>query len=265
MRYIDKIVLSQIMPWHPNRKIYEIEKIIFWNIVKFTPIRAINFFLSFFLSSKGRNPYVQLNDDYKCIFIHIPKNAGRSVQKIFFPNYPDVGHNSLLHYKLYNNEKFNNYFKFAFVRNPWDRLVSAYHFLVKGGLNSNEPVAKRWSENLKNTGIENFESFVLSMSNPHFSRYFLNMRHLRPQHLWITDENGNLALDFVGRVETFDKDMKIIKDQLKIRSKYQQVKVNVTDHDNYKNLYTDRMKEIVSEFYKKDIEMFDYNFEGVNR
>lgn len=261
MQYIDNIIISQIAPWQPNKKRYDIEKLFLWSLVNFIPIKFINFFLK--TGAKSWNPYLQQNDYYKCIYIHIPKNAGISVQKILFPEYPNVGHRPLLYYKLYDENKFNNYFKFAFVRNPWDRLVSAYHFLLKGGLNSREPEAKRWAENLKNHKIKNFEHFVLSMTSPNFCKYFLNFRHLRPQYRWVIDEKERLALDLVVKVENFDQGIKKIKDRLKIQSSDEQIRLNTTNHENYKKLYTNEMKEIVGEYYKKDIEMFDYNFEGV--
>ena len=260
MRYIDRLVLSQVMPWQPNKKIYKIEELIFWNFIKLTPIRLINFLLDRY----GKSPYLPLNDDYKCIYLHIPKNGGISIQTILFHSYSRVGHKSLLHYKLYNKEKFNNYYKFTFVRNPWDRLVSAFHFLVKGGLDSNETNVKIWADQLKIYGINDFENFVLSMTDADFCKTFLSYRHFRPQHLWLIDEHGELAVDFICKIENFDAGMENLKNILGLHTNYtanNHIKRNVTNHDNYKNLYSAKMKKIVEEFYKKDIELFNYDFE----
>ena len=258
MRYIDKIVLSQVAPWKPGEKISQFEKIIFWTFINCIPIHTTNLLLN--LKNKKSNPYLPQNDIYKCIYIHIPKNAGTSIQKILFPEYPKVGHKSLLYHKLYNKKKFNDYFKFAFVRNPWDRLVSAYHFLIKGGLNENEPGAKRWAEQLRIKGINSFENFVTSIPDSTFSCFFLNHRHLRPQYLWLTDEKGRLAVDFIGKIENFEFDIGFLKNNLGIINQNKQIKNNSTAHDYYKNLYTNRMKKIVEDYYKKDISLFGYRF-----
>ena len=71
-------------------------------------------------------------DREKAIFVHIPKAAGTSIALSIFGELP-------YHYKaidyivFFGRKTFNQYFKFAFVRNPWDRVYSAYTYLRKGG------------------------------------------------------------------------------------------------------------------------------------
>ena len=71
----------------------------------------------------------------KQIFIHIPKTAGISVVKAFFRDVNLEGHRSVYFYKQVFGKDLSEYFIFTFVRNPWDRLYSAYKFLQKGGIN----------------------------------------------------------------------------------------------------------------------------------
>src|SRR3954465_5712000 len=72
-------------------------------------------------------------DYYKCIFIHIPKTAGVSISKSLFGNYTDHA-NIDWYLKHYEKRTVEQYYKVAFVRNPWDRLYSAYVFLRQGGM-----------------------------------------------------------------------------------------------------------------------------------
>jgi hypothetical protein len=76
--------------------------------------------------------YSNFADEHQCIFIHIPKAAGTSVALTLFGE--PSRHVPWFEYYQANPRKFRKYFKFAFVRNPWDRLVSSYFFLRKGGL-----------------------------------------------------------------------------------------------------------------------------------
>ena len=70
-------------------------------------------------------------DKKKCIFFHIPKTAGISLVKALFGDL-DWGHRDVKYYRnVFNKKKFDSYFKFTFVRNPYDRLFSAYSFLKK--------------------------------------------------------------------------------------------------------------------------------------
>lgn len=77
-------------------------------------------------------------DEMGCIFVHIPKAAGTSVAHGLFGR--GVGHKSIYEYRKIFGADFQEYFKFAVVRNPFSRVVSAYESLRRGG----EPgVAKR--------------------------------------------------------------------------------------------------------------------------
>jgi hypothetical protein len=90
---------------------------------------------------RGRGVYSDFADEFQCIFIHIPKTAGTSVARTLFGQ--GSRHVPYFEYEKVNGRKFNRYFKFAFVRNSWDRLVSTYFFLKKGGLNDMD---RLWAE-----------------------------------------------------------------------------------------------------------------------
>ena len=75
----------------------------------------------------------------RCIFFHIPKTAGLSLSAALFGN-RGLGHIDVRTARiLFGERRFSSFFKFCFVRNPWDRLVSAYHYLHAGHPNSPSP------------------------------------------------------------------------------------------------------------------------------
>jgi hypothetical protein len=103
---------------------------------------------------RGRGVYSQYADSSQCIFIHIPKAAGTSVALTLFEQ--GSRHVPWFDYYYANPEKFRSYYKFSFIRNPWDRLASTYFFLQRGGM---DPQDAAWAEaNLKD--YPTFESFV---------------------------------------------------------------------------------------------------------
>lgn len=82
--------------------------------------------------------------------------------------------------------RFRRFFKFGFVRNPWDRFYSAYRFLVKGGFTSGDP-------RFRDTVLRRYTSFA------DFAEQWL------PQAYWVLFQ-GRVALDFVGRFENLARD-----------------------------------------------------------
>lgn len=195
-------------------------------------------------------------DYYKCIFIHIPKTAGISISKTLFGHYTD--HSTVDWYvENYNPATFKNYFKFAFVRNPWDRLYSAYSFLKKGGMYAVD--ADFYDANLSH--LKNFKEFVLNWLN---HQTITSISHFLPQYLFITSkEDRNLILvDFVGRFEKIEEDFNIVAKQLRFERK-QLERSNVTNCDprRYIEMYDNEMIEKVRVLYQRDIEMFNYSFE----
>ena len=85
----------------------------------------------------GGDPFTMMMVDSGILFIHVPKTGGISVKRAL---YGDInrghGHVRAITYRTkLGKNTFNNLFKLAVVRNTWDRLVSAYHYLSQGGRN----------------------------------------------------------------------------------------------------------------------------------
>jgi hypothetical protein len=126
-------------------------------------------------------------EENQCIFIHIPKAAGVSVNLELFHNLGG-GHRWLRDYKLiYSKKELDQYFKFTIVRNPWDRLLSAYFFLKEGGFDEND---KRWFEqNLSH--YSDFEDFVVNWLR---KKNIYSWNHFIPQFEFVCI-NNKLAVD----------------------------------------------------------------------
>ncbi|MEY8847889.1 sulfotransferase family 2 domain-containing protein [Psychroserpens sp. XS_ASV72] len=191
-------------------------------------------------------------DDLKCIFVHIPKAAGISINKALFGNLGGA-HTKLKAYQLiFNKEEFYSYYKFTFVRNPWDRLVSTYFFLKKGGLHEKD---KQWfDDNLAK--FQNFEDFVVNWLN---EENIYKWIHFNPQFEFIT-VNNKVLVDDIYKMETINEDIKTLASKLNVAIDLKHENQNPNRHQKYREYYSPKTKEIVRSVYKKDIELLDYQF-----
>lgn len=191
-------------------------------------------------------------DYYECIFVHIPKNAGLSVSYTLFGN-TGGSHRKIRDYQqLYAAATFKRYFKFAFVRNPWDRVVSTYFFLKKGGITEKD---RLWAD----TNVQpysDFKDFIRSWLTEENINQSL---HFQSQMDFLIDSSGNIGVDFIGRFETLEEDFQFVTEKLGIRRELN--KTNSSERESsYRHYYDEGTKRIVEEVYKKDIEHFQYTF-----
>lgn len=191
-------------------------------------------------------------DDTKSIFIHIPKCAGVSVSEALYGNLAG-GHTTLEEYLgVFEPKNIESYFKFTFTRNPWDRLVSAYYFLKKGGWGEQDILF--FEKELQN--YSSFEDFVLNWVN---ENNIWKYHHVfRPQSHYILDKRNKVKLDFVGRLENIDNDFRYICNKLNLEC--QLPHSNKSQHKDYRQYYNAETANIISEVYAKDISLLKYEF-----
>lgn len=199
---------------------------------------------------RGRGEYSYYADRFKCIFIHVPKVAGTSIAQTLFGQ--GSRHVPYYEYKVANGWKFRRYFKFAFVRNPWDRLVSAFFFLRKGGLSEPD---RLWSMN-NLAAFDDFESFVMGWLSRESVQAWV---HFKPQHYWICDREQTVMVDFVGRYESIGSDFKLVADRLGCSRSLPLV--NQSNHRHYSAYYSPEMRRKVAAVYREDVETFKYSFD----
>jgi hypothetical protein len=192
-------------------------------------------------------------DERRCIFVHIPKTAGVSVAKSLFGNLAG-GHTRIATYKkVFSPEEFHSYFKFTFVRNPWDRVVSAFTFL-KG-----EAISEwqwQWAhEHLAE--FDSFEDFVLRWLT---DENIPKGTHFDLQSGYVCDSGDEPEVDYIGHFETLANDFSWIAEKLGVQAQLAQL--NASKHRDYRGYYSDRTAAIVEKVYERDIEMFGYDFDN---
>lgn len=186
------------------------------------------------------------------VFIHIPRAAGSSIAKATVGQ--RAGHFTAKEIKdELGEEKFNTLFKFSVVRNPYDRLVSSYHYAKQGG---GEHGGIERNPIYASPTFETFERFVLEWlidQDLHKLDYVF-----RPQNTFIY-HGDRLLVDFVGRVEEMGDVEQKLSDVLEKKIVIGNRNKSKRNRD-FKKYYTDDIYEAVTEIYKKDIELFNYTF-----
>jgi len=224
---------------------------------------------------------------FNCIFVHIPKAAGRSIEMYFMNKLgldrendsdraqllitdnddPARGTEKLSHLSAaeyvrcghITQAEFASFYKFSFVRNPWARLVSEY----------------RYRNFLSH---KSFKDFVMNkLPAPGWDDKY---RHIMPQTEMLYDSDGNLLVDFVGKFEQLDQDFEKVckylgfehsslshvnssdKKSRELRRKFRNFIHNNGEANlrNYVDFYDAETREFVSNLYRKDIDNFGYSF-----
>lgn len=199
---------------------------------------------------RGRGIYSDFADEFHCIFIHIPRTAGTSVARTLFGR--GSRHVPWFEYQRANPRKFRRYFKFAFVRNPWDRLVSTYFFLKGGGLNEMD---RAWADTHL-AGYASFEEFVMGWLTEERSWSWV---HFKPQHYFICDGELRIQVDFVGRMERVSTDFQTVADRLGCKRPL--ATGNRSRHRHYLTYYTPELLKKVAQVYAADVRLFGYSFD----
>ncbi|WP_340106368.1 sulfotransferase family 2 domain-containing protein [Rhodohalobacter sp. 8-1] len=191
-------------------------------------------------------------DKHRCIFIHIPKTAGISVNKALFGDYGG-GHKDVTFYKrAFGPLTYRTYFTFTFVRNPYSRVLSAYLFLKKGGFYEKD---KKWAEKHLSQ-YSSFGQFVEEWLNEETIHTY---NHFVPQHSFVCDIDLVPDVDFIGRFEKLEEDFQYIAGRLRLDVKLPVL--NKTGSRRWEDYYTPELAEKVREVYREDFEVFGYDTE----
>lgn len=191
-----------------------------------------------------------IDHNKKIVYIHIPKCAGSSV-KFWLKHVCDkkaVSRGGHPTYEYYSN-KYNieEYYKFTIVRNPFDRLVSAYNYLKRGGRGGKHDT--RASEELKTYNFNQFVEKIELLKQKYI--------HFQSQMHFI----GNVKhFNHVGRLEDLNQTVTTLVSDLSIDTPLIFPHENKQQHGQYRLYYDQETIDIVSRVYKHDIDTLNYDY-----
>jgi hypothetical protein len=204
------------------------------------------------------------------LFVHIDKSAGSNIQHAFRPFAPParpqrwrrkltllgrLNRAGGLHRALEWPEHaplevprrclppalFGGLFKFAFVRNPWDRLVSRHAYLLRKTAHPRHAFIK---------SLGSFEAYLeweIARGKMH-------------QHTYVTGPGGRVLADFIGYYERLAQDVGEAARRIGVPAVLPPP--NHSPHRDYRECYTDRTRGMVGKAFARDIDLFGYTFEG---
>jgi sulfotransferase famil protein len=196
----------------------------------------------------------------RAIFVHIQKTGGEAVCTALGqnPNCPEKHFFARDLRELYG-DSWNSYFKFAFVRNPWDRLVSWWSMI-----NAHRAA-------FANGAIKPHKFFRFVLEKATTFEEFLNDCDeeivdtdgskwiYRNQLDYLTDTSGQQIVDFVGRFETLQQDFDSIASKV-FGGSIALPHVNKSQHRHYTDFFSPSLAERVGRRFERDINAFGYVF-----
>jgi len=210
-----------------------------------------------------------LSKKNRFLFIHIPKTGGTSLGRSIIPflssndeyyGYDAGGearsrknrflmnddnslllprkHSKMLQVKsMYENINFDQYFKFAIVRNPLDLFVSLYFF---------------WTQ----TNQKWHPKKVEAIKKLTFKEFIFSKEHKVNQSSFLIDENNKLIVDKIIKLENIDEDLDTLNFQLGFNLNLGHH--NKTHHNHFLDYYDDDTIEFIRNKWKTDFELFNY-------
>jgi hypothetical protein len=205
-----------------------------------------------------------ISHDLRCIFVHVPKTGGTSIEDVIWPSprteedlwmgfvsvrgnkYQTGGLQHLLARQIRQEvglKIFADYFKFAVVRNPWDRAVSQFCYTrIRTDLH----------ELIGMTAETSFSEYLHLIEGHEHVQW-------QPQFEFLHDANGSSLIDFVGRFERLEQDARTIFSRVGVEAGTLP-HTNASDRQPYREYFDASTRRRVERLYGQDIEAFGYEF-----
>jgi len=197
------------------------------------------------------------------LFIHIQRTGGSTIDEIVRRRVPDARrylgtHDPASRAREALGRDYASFFTFAFVRNPWERLVSWYATIREQAAAVHHSRRNRlWQYVLDNSS--SFDEFICHCTAV-VDDVDGRKSFLYNQHDYIADEHGTIIVDFVGRYENYRTDLMKLLQRIGV-SDVAVPHANASAHRHYSAYYTRRTRDIVADRYRRDIAAFGYSFE----
>ncbi len=222
-----------------------------------------------------------ISHDHRFIFVHIPKTAGTSITRALLsqevplyrkairklthlhtrllpgPASPRLSQPPIPKHakakdikKMVGRKIWNSYFTFAIVRNPWDLMVSSYHWWLQH--------AEIWEK------LQPYHEAVRAMDGfDRFIRSDLGRERINEARGdifdWLTDEDGGIIVDYVARYEQLQDEYNKIC-QITGIPPVSLPQTNTTRRSDYRDYYDDQSQKLVQERFHRTIKQFGYSF-----
>lgn len=196
-------------------------------------------------------------DSAGIIFIHVPKAAGTSINRALYGR--TLGHYPAMEIAKNFPQLFAKSYVFSVVRNPWDRMVSAYRFAKLGGTTAMR--MKGWKR-YNGSEFDTFERFLFDwLQNQDLYRLdFI----FQPQVKFLyTNERPDqrLLLDYLCKLETLTEDLSHVRRETGIAIQPEVLNSTRNKLDFRAEYKNSAMVDIVAKLYSSDIKRFNYSFE----
>jgi hypothetical protein len=193
----------------------------------------------------------------RCIFIHIPKTAGTSIEQFIKENGKNeidllgaqngrsLHHLTGIELKKILPSYFDNYYKFSFVRNPYDRLLSEYYWTSVPNLGYKSGKTKAYFL---------YKVIEIVKNRKYFENIYFD--HFIPQYLFVYNKNLKLLVNDIFKYEDLENNVKIIREKLQLNNNFPYLnksKLNVEKVD-----WTPKQKEKIYKLYMNDFLLFGY-------
>ena len=211
---------------------------------------------------------MRISEEKRFVFVHVAKAAGTSISTLVTP-YCIAGEKSVTlklfsrvnlvpnwrwhHYRIHTplrtvekrmpKKLYNEFVKFAVVRNPWDRLVSMYHYKKQGRGHQFRMVKK----------LGSFSNWLRWMGQlPQSSPYKLQVNMLQQR-------DGTIGVNHILRFESLSKQWNEFSKVIGVEK--QLPKLNTSNHNNWREYYSKEDADYVASIWQEDIDTLEYQFE----
>jgi hypothetical protein len=187
----------------------------------------------------------------------VPRTASSSIEKALI-NYHDelydktcklpskrsrkslrLSHITTREFEPMNKSIWKEKIKFAFVRNPYDRIVSYFYYY------------KLWKK-------MSFKSFIKTYI---LEGKKLSVSYWCDQHYWLANKKGRIIIDHIGKFESLNKDLKKICNIIDIPVPTLPWLKKSKDRNPYKTYYDKKTAKMVRDRCIRDFELFDYKLD----